>query len=99
MEVGPTRLLSTGFWNRTGVAVGKISPYSLGQISPELEQFRDEITNLFNLGKYASAVLNSGAPTWTANKGETVWVMPSSGGTTQYVFRNTAWVALVSVTI
>jgi len=79
--------------------MGKMSPYSLGQISPELEQFRDEITNLWNLGKYASAILDSGAPDWSAVKGETVWVMPSSGGTTQWVYRNTAWVALVSVTI
>lgn len=77
--------------------MAKISPYSLAQISPELEQFRDETTNLWNNGKYASSVLNSGAPNWTGNKGETVWVMPSSGGTTQWVFRNTAWVALISV--
>lgn len=79
--------------------MGKLSPYSLGQISPELEQFRDEITNLWNLSKYAPAILNSGAPNWTANKGEEVYVMPASGGTTKYVFRNTAWVALISVTI
>lgn len=79
--------------------MGKLSPYSLGQISPELEQFRDDLTSLWNNGKYASQVLNSGAPNWSAVKGETVWVMPQSGGTTYWVFRNTAWVAMVSVTI
>ena len=76
----------------------KISPYSLGSISLDLEQFRDEVTNLLNDGKYASSV-STVTPTWTGNKGETVWVMPSSGGTTQWVYRNTAWVSLVSVTI
>jgi len=64
----------------------------------ELEQFRDEATILINNGKYSSPTITS-APTWAANKGETVWVMPSSGGTTQYVYRNTAWVAVFSVTV
>ncbi len=78
--------------------MSKLSPYTLSKVSPEAEQFRDEITNLWNLGKYASPILTA-APTWTGVKGETAWVMPSSGGTTQWVFRNTAWVSLVSVTI
>lgn len=78
--------------------MSKLSPYSLGQISVELEQFRDDVTNLWNLGKYASPIITS-APTWSAVKGETAWVMPASGGTTLFVYRNTAWVALVSVTV
>lgn len=79
--------------------MGKISPYVLGNISIELEQFRDDVTNLLNLGKFAYAILDSGAPNWSAEKGEGVYVMPSSGGTTFYVYRNTAWVAQYSVTV
>ena len=78
--------------------MGKLSPYSLGQISQELEQFRDDMTNLWNLGKYQYPALTT-APSWTANKGEGVCVMPTSGGTTFYVYRNTAWVAAWSVTV
>lgn len=78
--------------------MGKVSPYSLGNISVELEQFRDEATNLINLGKFSYPTITS-APTWSANKGEGVYVMPASGGTSFYVYRNTAWVAAWSVTV
>ena len=78
--------------------MGKVAPYNLGKVSVELEQFRDEITTLINNGKYSYPTTTS-VPTWSANKGEGVYVMPASGGTTFWVYRNTAWVALVSVTI
>lgn len=78
--------------------MGKISPYSLGNISQELEQFRDETTNLINLGKVQYPTITS-APTWIASKGEGAYVMPASGGTTFWVYRNTAWVAAWSVAI
>ena len=78
--------------------MGKISPYQLGSVSIELEQFRDDVTNLVNLGKFSYPTITT-VPTWAANKGEGVYVMPASGGTTFYVYRNTAWVALISVTV
>lgn len=78
--------------------MGKISPYQLGSLSVELEQFRDDVTNLINLGKYSYATITV-APNWAANKGEGVYVMPASGGTTFYFYRNTAWVAAWSVLV
>ena len=78
--------------------MSKIGPYNLGAISPELENFRDEITNAWNFGKFQYPTVTV-VPTWTASKGEAVWMMPASGGTTLYFYRNTAWVAGWSVTV
>ena len=79
--------------------MGKIDPYQLASISIELEQFRDDVTNIINLGKFSYATLDSGSPSWSANKGEAVFVMPASGGTSFWFYRNTAWVVGWSVTI
>jgi len=78
--------------------MGKVSPYNLAGLSLEAEQFRDDVTNLLNLGKFQYATITD-APGWSGQKGEAVFVMPDSGGTTWYVYRNTAWVALLSVTV
>ena len=76
----------------------KLPGYNFGYLSQELEEWRDQATVILNNGKYqVPSVLV--APTWSGNKGEEVYVMPASGGTTKYVMRNTAWVALISVTI
>lgn len=76
----------------------KLPGYNFGYLSQELEEWRDLVTVILNNGKYQYPTVQV-APTWTGNKGEGVYVMPDSGGTTFYVMRNTAWVALVSVTI
>ena len=76
----------------------KLPGYNFGYLSQELEEWRDLVTTVLNLGKYQYPTLET-APTWSGNKGEGAYVMPTSGGTTFYVMRNTAWVALVSVTI
>jgi len=76
----------------------KVGPYNLGGISPELENFREEVTNLLNLGKYSAPII-TGTPTWRAQPGEMVLFRPSSGGTTNYVYLNSAWVSTWSVTI
>ena len=76
----------------------KLPGYNFGNISQELEDFRDQLTTIINLGKVQLSTIEV-APTWTGNKGESVYTMPGSGGTTLWVMRNTAWVALVSVTI
>ena len=76
----------------------KLPGYNFGNINQELEDWRDQLTNIVNLGKFQYPTVTV-APTWTGAKGEGVYVMPASGGTTFYVMRNTAWVALVSVTV
>ena len=76
----------------------KLPGYNFGYLSQELEEWRDLVTTVLNLGKYQYATVEQ-APNWSGNKGEGVFVMPSSGGTTFYVMRNTAWVAMYSVTI
>lgn len=76
----------------------KLPGYNFGDISEELEAWRELVTVILNNGKYQYPTVTS-APTWNGNKGEAVFVMPSSGGTTYYVMRNTAWVAAWSVTI
>ena len=76
----------------------KVSGYNLAHVDQGLEDFRDEITNVINLGKTQYPTVTT-APTWDGEKGEAVYVMPDSGGTTLYVMRNTAWVAGWSVSI
>ena len=76
----------------------KLPGYNFGNINQELEDFRDQLTTIINLGKTQYPTVTS-APTWSGNKGEGTYVMPSSGGTSFYVMRNTAWVCGWSVTI
>ena len=78
--------------------MGKLAAYSLGKVSLELEQFRDEITNLWNLGKYAPTIVQT-PPNWNARPGEQVYLWPASGGTTLYFYKNSAWVSGWSVTV
>jgi len=76
----------------------KLSPYNFANISSELEEWRDTLTTIINNGKFQYPTITT-APTWTGNKGEAVFVMPNSGGTTYYFMRNTAWVSWSSVTV
>ena len=76
----------------------KVSNYDFSDLSDDLEEWRDGVATILNYGKYQIPTVTT-APTWTGNKGETAFVMPSSGGTTLYVMRNTAWVALLSVAV
>lgn len=98
MAFGSLGFSATRFWRGDRKLMGKVSPYNLGNISVELEQFRDEITNLFNLGKHAPPIVTS-PPTWHALPGEQAYYMPASGGTTLYFFKNSAWVSSWSVII
>lgn len=79
------------------MASSKVSPYNLGAISPELENFREEITNLINNSKYGIAII-TGTPTWRADPGQTVLFRPASGGTTMYFYAGSAWISSWSVT-
>lgn len=78
--------------------MGKISDYFLGKLSNDLENFRVEVSNLLNYGKYAIPVVTS-LPGWKAQPGETVLYFAASGGTTQYFYKNSAWVSSWSVTV
>ncbi len=76
----------------------KLSPYSFGGISVDLEQFRDELSNAWNYGKYPIPLVVT-APSWNAQPGETVLFTPASGGTTMYFYKNSAWISSWSVTL
>jgi hypothetical protein len=76
----------------------KIEPYSFANISTELENFRDTVTNVWNFGKYQIPFITS-APSWSGQIGEAVILAPSTGGHTQYVWFGTAWVSTWSVTL
>ncbi len=78
--------------------MGKISPYNLGSVSVELEQFRDDVTNSINLGKVTIPVVTA-VPNWNAQPMEMVAFWPASGGTTVYFYKNSAWVSSWSVTV
>lgn len=76
----------------------KIAPYSFSDLNNELENFKEDITNLLNYGKYAIPIVTI-LPNWDAEPGETVLFFASSGGTTQYFYKNSAWVSSWSVTV
>lgn len=76
--------------------MAKLSPYAFGTISPDLENFRDELSNLINYGKYAVPLVTS-PPNWNGQPGETVYFTPASGGTTMYFYKNSAWISSWSV--
>lgn len=78
--------------------MGKIGAYQLASISLDAEQFREDVTNVINLGKVA---ISSGVnpPNWNAQPGEQFFQFPASGGTTLYFYRNSAWVAGWSITV
>lgn len=78
--------------------MGKIGPYSLGSISTEADAFCDDVTTKWNNGKYAPQIVTS-PPTWAAQPGEQVLFFASSGGTTNYFYKNSAWVSSWSVTV
>ena len=64
----------------------------------ETRLFKDAVRQEWNYGKYQIPVIN-GLPGWTGNVGEAVLYKPGSGGTTQYVWINTAWVSTWSITL
>lgn len=75
--------------------MSKVSDYNF-VYDIQLQAFKDEIRQLWNYGKYGVPVVTT-PPTWTASIGEEVYLMPTTGGTSKYVFRNTAWVSVFSV--
>jgi len=75
----------------------KISAFDLRELGDAAEQFRFEVTTIWNTGKYPIPFLTAGTPTWKAQPGETVIFRPSSGGMSQFVYvQASAWLVLVS---
>ena len=74
----------------------KTTPYDFSGINDRLEQFRYEVTNNWNYGKYPFPIVTASTPTWDAQPGETVLYYPSTGGFAMYIYNNSAWSRMVS---
>jgi hypothetical protein len=62
----------------------------------ELIDFKDNVTQILNYGKYQQKVLIEGTPTWTGKEGEGVWCYLTSATAGWYDFYtyyyiNSAW--------
>ena len=67
----------------------KIDDYNLSKVSNEAENFKEDVQNIINFGKYSSQVVSAG-PTWKARNGEFVFF--ASGTIKRVYFYNLgAW--------
>ena len=64
----------------------------------DLNSFKDEIRQILNFGKYQEQVVTT-VPVWAGRPGEQVLFTPASGGTTNYFYKDSAWISSWSVTI
>ncbi len=75
--------------------MGRISEFDFSKSGEEQREFKDEVTNLINFGKYATQVLTTTAPpSWSGREGEQVQGIVINGGTYaayQYWWLNSAW--------
>ncbi len=74
----------------------RISPYDFTKFPQELIDFKEDVSNLLNYGKYQNKVLYEGTPTWTGKEGEQVWCYVTSVTAGYYnfytyYFVNSAW--------
>lgn len=68
----------------------KIDDYSLAKLSNEAENFKEDVQNILNYGKYSSQVVQNTPPAWTARNGEFVFF--ASGTVKRIYFYNiSAW--------
>lgn len=67
----------------------KLDDYALNYLGREAENFKEDVQNIFNFGKYSAQVVGT-PPTWTARNGEFVFFL---SGTTKrlYFYNNDAW--------
>jgi hypothetical protein len=56
-------------------------------VSEELTNFKDEVTNILNFGKYQTKTIVEGTPNWKGVEGEACWCYITTAGG-QYEFRN-----------
>ena len=69
----------------------KVDDYNLSKLSNEAENFKEDLSNIINYGKYSAQVVTAGSgPTWTARNGEFVFF--TSGGLKRlFFYNNNAW--------
>ena len=69
----------------------KVDDYSLGKISNELENFKEDVSNIINYGKYSAQVVTD-APTWTARNGEFLFYTSGGGSVNRvYFYTGNQW--------
>ena len=81
----------------TGVTM-RLDDYDLSKLGTEAENFKEDISAIINFGKYSIPLVVS-PPSWAARPGEFVLYTPASGGTTQYFYKDSAWVSSWSVVV
>lgn len=64
----------------------------------EIKNFTDKVREVWNYGKYQVPIVTA-LPNWVARPGESVLFRPSSGGTTEYYYLDSAWVSTWSIII
>ena len=74
--------------------MGRIDDFELKD--PELNEFKNQLRDRWNFGKYAVPILTAGTPTWRAQPGEMVILAPASGGRTTFAYIGSAWVVLAT---
>ena len=75
--------------------MGRLDNYNFNH-DIELNNFKDAVRRIINFGKYATPVITV-PPDWSGQPGETVFLRPTTGGTTFYLYAGSAWTALLSV--
>lgn len=95
MALNPHRLLLPIYGDRKR-PMSKVNSYFFSD--PELNAFKDEVSDILNFGKYQEQLISS-LPNWSARPGEQVLYTPASGGTTNYFYKGSAWISSWSVTI
>src|SRR3990167_9776707 len=62
----------------------KLEEYEFKDLPEELTEFKDDVVNVVNYGKYSSSVLSS-APTWNGQEGESVFY--NNGADTSWYYQ------------
>ena len=74
----------------------RVSPYDFSKQPQDLIDFKDNVTQILNFGKYQNRVLYEGTPTWSGQEGEVVYSYITSATAGLYNFYtfyyvNSAW--------
>jgi len=76
--------------------MAKLVDHDFGKLNPELVDFKDEVRDLLNYGKFQLAVV-SAAPTYSGHKGEAVLFLSGTGGAL-YFYTGVGWNAVTTFT-
>jgi len=75
--------------------MGRIQDFNFHDNVP-LRSFKDVVRRIINFGKYSIPEVST-PPSWSAEPGEAVLLVPSSGGMTQYIYHGSAWYSTWSI--